>query len=120
MANSKRTEGIGRPAASDLRQKLLHFGKLVAGEKIDVAAAGDEAFILEEVADVNQHVTIAMLGIGKVKTGAAVTLYARLAPNAAGAAVPAAAGARYSAVALQAGASGDIVEVLIERGTTPA
>ena len=120
MANSKRTEGIGRPAASDLREKLLHFGKLVTGEKIDVAGAGEEGFILEEVANIGQHVTIAMIGIGKVKLGGNVAIMAPLKPDAAGKAVTAVAGNKYSAKALQAGVTGDIVEVLIERGTLPA
>lgn len=117
MANSKLTQGIGRPAASDLRTKLLHFAKLVEGEKIDVAAAGDEAFILEEVADAGRFVTIAMMGIGKVKLGGSVAIMAPLKPNASGQAVTATTGNTYSAKALQAGVAGDIVECLIERGT---
>lgn len=120
MANSKAVEGIARPAASDLREKLLHFGKLGAGEKIDVAAAGDEAFILLEVADAGRFVTIAMMGIFKVKLGAAVnTVMVPLKPDASGKAVPAAPGDQFSAKALETGVAGDIVEVLIERGVVP-
>ena len=73
---------------------------------------------MEEVADEGRFVTIAMVGIGKVKVGGAVAMMDPLKPNALGQAVKAVVGDTYSAKALQAGVAGDIVECLIERGTS--
>lgn len=117
MANKTLNPGIARFAASDLTGKLYHFGKVVADEKIALAAVGDEGYPMTEVGIAGRGVTLEYSGMSKIVCGGVIAVDDKLKPNAQGQAVKAAVGDKYSGQAIEAGVANQVIEFYIVRGT---
>jgi len=107
---------LAQRASGDLSAKQFHFVKAhsVLDEAI-IAAAGERALgvVMNLVAAAGDVVEVAVDGGAKVKLAGTVARGGEIMPNAAGAGVAATATNYVSAVALEAGVSGDVIPVIL-------
>jgi hypothetical protein len=119
MATSKVILRDTKKAGAELSEKQFTLVKITTTDTIVSAASGDRAFVLEDNPKENEHGTIALAGIAKVKLGGTVKEGELVVPNNEGLAV-AASGKAQPVVgqALAAGESGQIIPVFTPTGAT--
>lgn len=104
----------GIVAGSDLSAKQFHAVKLTGDKAVGAAGSADLALgVLQNDPLQGDAAAVAYAGVSKCKLGANVAVGNRVAPDAAGALAPVSAGQFPIGVALEAGASGEIVSVLL-------
>lgn len=102
------------PAGADLSGKQFHAVKFNGSAALVAAGDGDDILgILEDKPKQGEPGTVALAGRPKAKLGGTVAAGDRLAVNANAQFIVATAGKRIVAKAMEAGASGEIIQVKI-------
>jgi hypothetical protein len=119
MASSKPILTDTYPVAADMSGDQFLFVTLNSSGELELPTVngGPVLGILADTPRAGTHGTVTLLGIEKVKAGAAITPLQPLAATTAGKAVPAVAGNAACAIALEAAASGDVFSVLVIHAT---
>lgn len=123
MATFKQNESFlyAAEADADLRTKLNLFAKLSTDGEIALAGANEK--VLGTIVEVNLSasapfgpVTVQMEGIAKVVAGGTISIGDEVSSDANGKAVTG--GTQKAGTAMTAGVSGDVIEVVLNKGTT--
>ena len=103
-----------RNAGADLSAKLFHLAKVDTDADLVLAGDGEAvAGVITEAAAADSPVTIQYGGIAKVVCGGSITAGAKVASDANGQAVLATTGEFAVGMALEAGASGRVIAVML-------
>lgn len=122
MATFGSRDSIEMKAAADLRTVQYHIMRLTAAEEVNIASNAAAAFasgaigVLQNKPNTNEHATVAVYGVSKVVTGAAVTAGNMLTTNGSGRAINAVTGSQQLVIgrALTAtSADGEVARVLL-------
>ena len=116
MAYEEALVGISLNAGADLSApaKLYTAVKLTSAGVVSCSVAGELGIgILQNNPKVGDPAKVAIGGVSKVKTGAAIAVGVPVATNAAGLLITAVATNKIIGVSLAAAASGDIIPVLV-------
>jgi hypothetical protein len=124
MATSQRIYDLSLQAAVDLytTSKQFFIMKIDSDGRAAVAGAADAAMmgVLQNKPKQYEAANIRQLGITKVICGDTITCGAKVTSDGAGEAVAAAATNKYVGTAMETGADGRIISVLLEHGYMPA
>lgn len=116
MATQEALTCITREAGADLSAKQYHFVNMSSDGQVDaVASAGAQGIgvLQDKPTAAGQAACIAVYGVSKVVAGADVTAGNRVQADGNGKAIAATTGDFVMGVALTAGNSGDLIEVLL-------
>jgi len=121
MAVDKVLQYDNRDAGADLTGKLRYAAKLDTSGDLVLAGAGEDVYgIIYEEATSGNGCTVAVAGIVKAIAGASINEGVPLAADANGKLITATTGDSVFGYARVAAASGDIFEVLVDRGQNAA
>jgi hypothetical protein len=111
----------GLVAGADLSAQQFRVMKLTGNLTVGLAGAGEKAIgiLQNDPALVGEAASVAHAGVSKAVLGGVVAAGNKLASTAAGALVVADTDDYVVAIALEAGASGDVSNVLLEIGDDP-
>lgn len=114
MATQNIAHCITLEAGSDLSASQFHFVSVAADGQVDLTGAGAyaEGVLQDKPNAAGVAARVAIGGVVKVEAGASVTRGAEVASNAAGECVDATTGNIILGTALEAGADGEIIEIL--------
>jgi len=101
----------------ELFEKQYTLVKLTEESTIVPAASGDRAFILMDTPKAGDYGTVCLDGVEKCKVGTEVKQGQLVAPNNKGELQPALTGQYIVGMALETGAVGTVVSVLVHAGT---
>lgn len=116
MAIEQAMSGVTLPAGADLSTKQYTFVKVNSSGKAVTAGDGERGVGVQQDKPTQDKATnIAMSGISKVLCGGTITNGAAVASDANGKAVAATTGKHIMGFALEAGASGRIISIVLDR-----
>lgn len=109
-------------AGADLSAEQYKLVKVTASNTVEVAGAGELAIgVLQDKPVADQGGNVTVIGLTKVVAGGTIAAGAKVAANATGQAVVAAAGNEVLGIAQEAGVANDVIEILFnQQGILPS